>query len=64
MIITNCPSFVQNGNGCASHRINSCECEKVDACVLKQMVIICQTAKTVSDGLISADVLLGYLNVT
>ena len=63
MIINNCPSFVQNGNGCASHRTKYCECDKIDACVLKQIVMACQAANKVCDGLISADVVLGYLNV-
>ena len=63
MIITNCPACV-NSSGCASHRTTSCDCDAIDACVLKQIAIACQTANKACNGLISADVVLGYLNVT
>ena len=37
MIISNCPACV-NGTGCCSPHTKSVECEKVDDCVIKQIV--------------------------
>lgn len=43
MIIKNCPSFDSGHNGCASHKTTSADCEKVENCIIKQIVSALQS---------------------
>lgn len=60
MIISNCPACV-NGAGCCSPHTNSVECERVEDCVIKQIVIHCEINEVNSGGVINTETILDYL---
>lgn len=43
MIIKNCPSYASGSKGCASAKTTSADCNKVENCIMKQIVNALQT---------------------
>lgn len=62
MIVKNCPAFVLNELGCASHKTTSSICEKNANCIMKQIANGC-IAHIEAREILFADKILNILEV-